>query len=203
MSIKYKECKKLNIFVPLNKGGASVLWTQGVRKNVAGSKFLIRVFLLSVCVMILVPGCSSSVRFASNDGGTRTTRVSVEKSDDGSAIVRMNPGRVLLTLEGVASYYADDFHGRMTSNGEIFNMNDLTAAHRTFPFGTKVRVTNLDNDKTVIVRVNDRGPFKKGRIIDLSLGAAKEIDLIEKGTARVRLEVLEWGDGKYVGQDEK
>jgi len=131
------------------------------------------------------------------------TRISEEKTEDGSTIVRVNPGKVLLRLEGVASYYADDFHGKMTSNGEIFNMNDLTAAHRTFPFGTKVRVTNLDNNKIVVVRVNDRGPFIEGRLIDLSLGAAKEIDLIQKGTTRVLLEVLEWGDGKYVGQDER
>jgi rare lipoprotein A len=75
-------------------------------------------------------------------------------------------------------------------------MHSLTAAHRTFPFGTKVRVTSLENNKTVVVRVNDRGPFKEGRIMDLSMGAAKEIDLILNGTARVRLEVLEWGNGK-------
>jgi len=103
---------------------------------------------------------------------------------------------VLLTLEGVASYYADDYHGKVTSNGEVFNMNDLTAAHRTFPFGTNVRVTSLENKKSVVVRVNDRGPFKDGRIIDLSLAAARELDLIRNGTARVKLEVLEWGDGK-------
>jgi rare lipoprotein A len=75
-------------------------------------------------------------------------------------------------------------------------MNDLTAAHRTFPFGTKVRVTNLGNSKSVIVRVNDRGPFVEGRIMDLSLAAAKEIDLMKSGTAEARLEVLQWGDGK-------
>lgn len=75
-------------------------------------------------------------------------------------------------------------------------MNELTAAHRTFPFGTKVRVTNLENKKNVVVRVNDRGPFKEGRIIDLSLAAAKELDLIRTGTAKAKLEVLEWGDGK-------
>ena len=75
-------------------------------------------------------------------------------------------------------------------------MYALTAAHRTFPFGTKVLVTNLENNKTVIIRVNDRGPFKEGRIMDLSMGAAEEIDLILNGTARVRLEVLEWGNGK-------
>jgi rare lipoprotein A len=75
-------------------------------------------------------------------------------------------------------------------------MHALTAAHRNFPFGTKVRVTNLENNKTVVIRVNDRGPFKEGRIMDLSMGAAKEIDLILNGTARARLEVLEWGNGK-------
>lgn len=132
-----------------------------------------------------------------------TRRVAEESMPDGSKIVRVNPGKILLTLEGVASYYADDFHGKMTSNGEIFDMHGLTAAHKVFPFGTKVRVTNLDNGKSVIVRINDRGPFVEARIIDLSLGAAKEIDLIQKGTARVRLEVLEWGDGKYVGQEQK
>jgi rare lipoprotein A len=162
------------------------------------TRFLI--FLLAFWLPLL--GCTSSVRFASRtaggSGGSRT-----EKAADGSTIVRKNSGKVLLTLEGVASYYADDFHGKMTSNGEIFDMNDLTAAHRVFPFGSKVRVTNLDNNKTVMVRVNDRGPFKEGRIIDLSLGAAKEISLIEKGTARVRLEVLEWGDNKYVGGEVK
>ena len=102
----------------------------------------------------------------------------------------------MLTLEGVASYYADDFHGKLTSNGEIFDMDALTAAHRTFPFGTMLRVTNLTNNKTVVVRVNDRGPFVESRIIDLSRAAARELDLIKTGTARVKLEVLEWGLGQ-------
>lgn len=113
-----------------------------------------------------------------------------------NAAPRAGGGKALLTIEGVASYYADDFHGKRTSNGETFDMNALTAAHRTFPFGTKVRVTNLENSKAVLVRVNDRGPFKEGRIMDLSLGAAKAIDLIQTGTARVRIDVLEWGNGQ-------
>lgn len=133
------------------------------------------------------------------DGVARATE---ETAADGSKIVRKNPGRVLLTLEGIASYYADDFHGKMTSNGEVFNMYDRTAAHRVFPFGTLVRVTNLENQKVVLVRINDRGPFKEGRIIDLSLGAARELDLIQQGTGRVRLEVLQWGDGKYMTQEQ-
>lgn len=91
---------------------------------------------------------------------------------------------------GEASYYGPGFHGKLTANGERFNMHALTAAHRTLPFGTRVRVTNLTNGKSIVVRVNDRGPFKKNRIIDLSREAARKIDMLQSGTARVSLEVL-------------
>jgi rare lipoprotein A len=97
------------------------------------------------------------------------------------------------SLEGYASYYADEFNGRPTANGETFDMNALTAAHRTLPFNTRLRVLNLENGRSVVVRINDRGPFKDDRTIDLSLAAAKEVGLILNGTARVRLEVLELG----------
>lgn len=91
---------------------------------------------------------------------------------------------------GMASYYGKDFHGRKTASGETFNMYDMTAAHKRLPFGTKVRVTNLKNGQSVVVRINDRGPFVHGRIIDLSYAAAKEIGLVEMGVTKVRLEVL-------------
>ena len=103
------------------------------------------------------------------------------------------PADVVNTYEGVASWYGEDFHGRKTANGEIFDMYELTAAHKTLPMGTTCVVTNLDNDKTVTVRINDRGPFVKDRIIDLSYAAAKVIGMIDTGTAPVRVEVL--GDG--------
>ena len=90
--------------------------------------------------------------------------------------------------EGVASYYAAKFQGRPTANGERFDNGKLTAAHRTLPFGTRVRVTNLDNGRSVTVLVNDRGPFVKGRIIDLSFAAARRIDMVRAGVARVRVE---------------
>ena len=99
-----------------------------------------------------------------------------------------------MSEEGVASYYADEYNGRRTANGETYDMNRLTAAHNSLPFDTKVRVTNRLNNKSVVVRINDRGPFKDNRIIDLSLAAAKEIGLIAPGTAPVRLEVLELGN---------
>ena len=91
---------------------------------------------------------------------------------------------------GEASYYAKKFHGRKTANGEIFDMYAMTAAHRKLSFDTVVRVTNLANGMSVVVRINDRGPFVKGRIIDLSYGAAKKIGLVQSGTAKVKLEIV-------------
>lgn len=91
---------------------------------------------------------------------------------------------------GLASYYGADYHGRPTASGEVFDATGLTAAHRTLPFGTVVRVTNLENGKTVLLRINDRGPFVGGRIIDVSRRAASDLDFVRAGTARVRLEIL-------------
>ncbi len=92
--------------------------------------------------------------------------------------------------EGEASYYAHKYHGRTTANGEVYDENKMTAAHKTLPFGTTVRVTNLANGKKVVVRINDRGPFVKGRIIDLSYKAAGELDYISRGVVKVRVEIL-------------
>ncbi|MRI83263.1 MAG: septal ring lytic transglycosylase RlpA family lipoprotein [Nitratiruptor sp.] len=93
-------------------------------------------------------------------------------------------------FRGVASWYGSDFHGKKTSSGEVYNMYELTAAHKTFPMNTMVKVTNLNNGKSVIVRVNDRGPFVKDRIIDLSYAAAKRLGMLDTGTAPVELEIL-------------
>jgi rare lipoprotein A len=99
---------------------------------------------------------------------------------------------------GLATYYGDRFHGRRTASGEIFDMNEMVAAHPTYPAGTVARVTNLENGRDVEVRIIDRGPARpqqrRGVIIDVSKGAAEELDFIEEGRVRVRVEVLEWGD---------
>ena len=145
-----------------------------------------------LAALLLVGSCSSSRRFTNAGSASAPGNTSPANSSVSSTTTN---GATLLTLEGVASYYADEFHGRLTSNGETYDMNGLTAAHRTFPFGTKVRVTNLVNQLSVVVRINDRGPFKEGRIIDLSLGAAKAIGSVGPGTVKVRVEVLEWGRG--------
>ncbi|RPJ09399.1 MAG: septal ring lytic transglycosylase RlpA family protein [Spirochaetaceae bacterium] len=92
--------------------------------------------------------------------------------------------------EGFASWYAGKFQGRQTASGEIFDTEKYTAAHKTLQFGTMVRVTNLDNQKSTVVRINDRGPFVQGRIIDLSRVAAQDLDMLKTGIARVSVEVV-------------
>ena len=95
--------------------------------------------------------------------------------------------------KAVASFYADDFHGKKTSNGEIFNMNDFTCANKFLPFNTYLKVTNLANNLNVIVRVNDRGPFVEDRELDLSKAAAVKLDMVKSGTASVKIEIVKLG----------
>jgi rare lipoprotein A len=107
----------------------------------------------------------------------------------------------VFTLEsGLASWYGGKFQGRLTSSGEVFDTNQMTAAHKHLPFGTLVKVVNLDNNKSTVVRVNDRGPFVDGRVIDLSRAAAERIDMVGTGVARVSLEVLAFPPGSYAIQ---
>jgi len=100
------------------------------------------------------------------------------------------PGPAGSSQMGLASYYADKFQGRKTANGEKFDQKKMTAAHRTLPFGTKVRVTNVATGKSAVVRVNDRGPFVSGRVIDLSRAAAEKLGIVRAGVAKVKVEVL-------------
>lgn len=147
--------------------------------------------VLWLCGTLLAAGCGPAVRTQVVDtpetrglaGHQRPYMVNGKRYDP----LRNHNGFV---EEGTASWYGPKFHGRKTSNGEIFDMYALTAAHKTLPLGVSVRVTNLANGRQVVVRVNDRGPFVAGRIIDLSYAAAKELDMIEAGTAPVRIEAL-------------
>jgi peptidoglycan lytic transglycosylase len=93
-------------------------------------------------------------------------------------------------LIGLAAFYSQDFTGRMTSSGEKYNPNGYTAAHRSLPFGTRVRVTSLDNNRSVVVIINDRGPHRADRIIDLSFAAARDLQMVGSGVAKVQLEIL-------------
>lgn len=92
---------------------------------------------------------------------------------------------------GIASWYGREFHGRRTASGETFDMNGISAAHRTLPLGIQIRIVNLDNYKSIKAKVNDRGPFAPNRAIELSYGAAKELGFVESGTARVRIETVD------------
>lgn len=133
------------------------------------------IFIL-ISLSFIVFSCSSAKRF-SNDNN--------ENSESDNYLNTIAIGK--------ASYYANEFHGKNTSNGEVYNMNDLTAAHPFYPFNTIVKVTNLSNEKSVIVRINDRMPDFKGRIIDLSLAAAKKIGMVNSGVQKVKIEVIKWG----------
>lgn len=95
---------------------------------------------------------------------------------------------------GVASFYGKGFHGRPTANADVFDRRAWTAAHLDLPFGTVIRVTNLENTRHCIVRVNDRGPYARGRILDLAQGAAEMLGMVEGGTARVRIQIVKWPD---------
>lgn len=104
---------------------------------------------------------------------------------------------------GIASWYGHDFHGWATANGEIYNMEALTGAHRTLPLGTVVRVTNIQNGEQVRVRINDRGPYVEGRILDLSLAAARKLLMVEQGIAAVQLEVVGHQEGELLLADDQ
>jgi len=144
-------------------------------------------FLVVLFLTFYFLSCASSPRF------TKERFVEPKVSITGTVAKKSSSGKSVVS-EGIASYYAHDFNGKKTASGEEYDMHKFTAAHRSYPFGTKVRVTNLENNKSVIVRVNDRGPFKLERIMDLSLGAAEALEIIKSGTAKVRLEVVEWGE---------
>ncbi len=107
--------------------------------------------------------------------------------------IDLNNIHPLATEVGIASYYADKYNGRQTSSGEIYDMYGISAAHPAYPMGTIVKVTNLSNNQSLILKINDRMPDFKGRVIDLSLGAARKLDMIKNGTAKVKIEVIKWG----------
>jgi rare lipoprotein A len=151
--------------------------------------------LLNTMVLISVIG-------ASNVGENSSTRLEQAHPEPAIQLANNNTERVYAirslsadkllitqaqTTSGKASWYGSAFHGNLTANGERFNQNALTAAHKTLPFGCKVKVTNIANGRSVMVRINDRGPFVGGRIIDLSRAAADQIGMLHAGTAGVRL----------------
>ncbi len=144
------------------------------RKN--ASRGLRHALSLLSALLLLAQGC--------------TPRLSAERGvAEGSA----RGGRVLSVETGTGSWYGGKYHGRKTASGEVFDQHALTAAHRSLPFGTRVRVSNLAKDRSVILRINDRGPFIRGRVIDVSRRAAVELGFLHEGLAELRIEVLASG----------
>jgi len=146
--------------------------------------------LTLVCCLWLLSGCGRTARVSGpplpNEEETDATPTVAGAESPGPPALDL----AAATEEGEASWYGDPYHGRQAASGEVFDKNKLTAAHRTLPFDTWVRVENKTNGKTVDVRINDRGPFVAGRIIDLSEAAAREIDMVRAGVAPVRVRVL-------------
>ena len=133
--------------------------------------------IILLFVLVYVAACSSTSRYSKSN----------EKD------YKNNSTRIIETERGIASFYADEFNGKKTASGEIYDMTEMTAAHPSYPFNTIVIVTNLKNNKSVTVRINDRMPNFKNRIIDLSLKAAEKIEMIRDGIQEVTIEVIEWG----------
>ena len=141
-------------------------------------------FILIFAVFVI--SCGSSIAYGDYVDTTGWSRKQIES-------IKKHPQ----TQIGIASYYGKKFHKKRTANGEVFNMYKVSAAHKSYPLGTKVRVTNLENGKSIKLVINDRGPFVKGRIIDLSYKAARKLDFINQGTTKVRINVIRLGDNKY------
>lgn len=149
---------------------------------------MINKYILYLILILFLFNCTSSPRYGSGDY--------VPKNNSTSKISKNFKNKKILI--GESSYYADDFHGKITANGETYDMYGLTAAHKTLPLNTIIKVTNLSNKKTAILRINDRGPYAKGRILDCSYGAAIKLGFLDQGVTRVKIEVIEWGDNKYM-----
>ena len=151
------------------------------------------------------PRAVQTLRFF-NPSNPRNTALTDERAVKGKLDKINGPTSISIETaryraEGVASWYGPDFHGRRTANGERYDMNGISAAHRTMPLPSYARVTNLENGRSIIVRVNNRGPFAHKRVADLSIGAAKALDFYKKGTARVRVEFV--GPAPKEGSDDQ
>ena len=149
--------------------------------------------------------CTPSPRYRSNSkpspAATKKEKQKNKKHNKKKKNNKSSFDKSKKVFRGISSYYGPKFHGKLTANGEIFDMYGVTAAHKELPFNTIVRVTNENNGKSHIIRINDRGPYVGNRILDCSFGAAKKLGFVGEGTAPVKIEIIEWGDGEYMHHD--
>ena len=165
-------------------------------------RFIIRMLTYVFCLSLLLVGiesCSPAPVYKTGKSSAvsrarskSTTRSKSKVRNDDSEKTGLKKVQY-----GISSYYGKDFHGKLTANGEIYDMYGISAAHKYLPLGTVVRVTNIDNSKSIVLRINDRGPYIAGRILDCSVGAAQKLGFIDKGTANIKLVVIELGDNAY------
>ena len=151
----------------------------------------VRCHLISLSALLALTACKVSPRYPA----VRPHNPAPSSATSASNLPRQEPSSAVVSLEGAyqvgpASYYAHKFHGRQTANGEIFDMHGISAAHRELPLGTIIRVTHVGNGRSLELKVNDRGPFIPGRILDLSLGAAQRLDMVGEGVATVRIDIV-------------
>ncbi len=156
------------------------------------------VLYIIISFSVIFSACSSATRYATRESGESVPGNYTEDTAKFINEKNIDPNNIhpLATEVGIASYYADKYNGRQTASGEIYNMYGISAAHPSYPMGTIIRVTNLSNDASLILKINDRMPDFKGRVIDLSLGAARKLDMIQSGIAKVKIDVIKWGKGK-------
>jgi rare lipoprotein A len=158
-------------------------------------------YYIIILAIVFFYGCSSTARFTSALPVRSEAPANKKEAGIEEIVKDIKPDEVGMPLEveiGIASYYADEFNGRPTASGVIYDMNKISAAHPFHPLGTIARITNLVNNKSVVLEINDRMPYRPDRIMDLSLGAAKELDMLIVGIQKVKLEVLQWGTGKRI-----
>ena len=171
---------------PTTSTGSPIWWGAWKRRPPAERwRTAVQIFLLlALGPPVLGTGCVSRPRYRT----TPSSKSSAEKPKTEQQKPSISTRGAYQV--GLSSYYAHDFHGKPTASGEIYDMNGLSAAHRELPLGTLIRVTHLGNGRSVDVKVNDRGPFIRGRILDLSLGAARKLDMVQEGVAKIKIEIL-------------
>ena len=168
--------------------------------NIIHNKAFILIFSLFLFHCAPSPRYKATSSNVATNGKVKSSKASIKKQKSSKKNKsKFNTSK--MRYKGVSSYYGPKFHGKLTANGEIFDMYGVTAAHKEFPFNTITRVTNEKNGKSLIIRINDRGPYIDGRILDCSFGAAKKLGFVTDGTAPVKIEIIEWGDGEYMHHD--
>lgn len=163
------------------------------------------IILAGLLILAGSTGCTPSPRYTSPDKSSPERARPKPKPATGRKSTkpraRSNRGNKIrkgMVFVGISSFYGPDFHGKLTANGETYDMYGVTAAHKTLPLNTVVKVTNLANGKSLTLRINDRGPYVAGRILDCSYGAAKKLGFVNRGTTKVRIVVVEVGDNVYM-----